>query len=61
MEVFVINNPAIIIGIAVGLLLVSAIVFFRLGVAYRKKFAESSIKSAEEEAKRIVISYKKIH
>ncbi len=51
---FVIDNPAIIIGIAAGLLLVSAIVFFRLGVAYRKKFAESSIKSAEEEAKRIV-------
>ncbi len=42
------------IGIAVGAFLVSAVLFFRVGISYRKKFAEASIKSAEEEAKRIV-------
>ena len=44
----------IAIGIAAGVALVSAIIAFRLGISYRKRFAESSIKSAEEEAKRIV-------
>jgi len=52
--VCIIDKIAIIICIAVGVVLVAAIVAFRLGISYRKKFAESSIKSAEEEAKRIV-------
>ena len=47
-------DTIIIICIAVAVVLVASFVAFRLGVSYRKKFAESSIKSAEDEAKRIV-------
>lgn len=44
-----------------GAALVAGIIAFRLGISYRKKIAESQIKSAEEEAKRIVSdSYKTI-
>lgn len=42
------------IGIAIGVFLVTAVIAFYAGISYRKKFAEASIKSAEEEAKRIV-------
>ena len=49
------------VGICAGAFLVAAIVAFPLGISYRKKIAESSIKSAEEEAKRIVNdSYKTV-
>ncbi len=52
-EVVTINILATV-GIAIGAFLIAAIIFFRVGIVYRKKFAEASIKSAEEEAKRIV-------
>ena len=51
----------LMIGIAAGVALVVGFVAFRLGISYRKKIAESQIKSAEEEAKRIVNdSYKTV-
>ena len=54
-------STALAIGIAVGAAVIAAVISFRLGISYRKKIAESSIKSAEEEAKRIVNdSYKTI-
>ena len=48
------------VGICAGAFLVAAIVAFPLGISYRKKIAESSIKSAEEEAKRIVTEDKNV-
>ena len=50
----IIENLAIIIGIAVAVVVVAAFVAFQLGISYRKKFAERTIKSAEEEAKKII-------
>ena len=47
-------EPVIIIIISAVALLVSAIVFFFLGITYRKKFSEREIQSAEEKAKRII-------
>ena len=38
----------LMIGIAAGVALVVGFVAFRLGISYRKKIAESQIKSAEE-------------
>lgn len=46
-------NPLFIV-IAIVLIIVFSAVGFALGIFYRKKFAETSIGSAEEEAKRIV-------
>jgi ribonuclease Y len=37
-----------------GVLLASAIVFFLIGIAYRKMVSERQIQSAEEKAKRII-------
>ena len=34
--------------------LVAAVTFFYVGVAYRKKVAESTVNSAEEQAKKII-------
>ena len=42
------------VGTGVGALLIGGFVFFRVGVAHRKRVAESKIHSAEEEAIRIV-------
>ena len=42
-----------LLGIAAGLV-VGGVIFFILGVTYRKKVAEKEIGSAEEEAKRII-------
>ena len=42
-----------LLGIAGGLI-VGGVIFFILGVTYRKKVAEKEIGSAEEEAKRII-------
>ena len=33
---------------------VSGVIFFYIGIAYRKKIAESTVKSAEEQAKKII-------
>ena len=41
------------IGIIIASIVISAVIFFFIGVAYRKKIAESKIQSAEEEAKKI--------
>ena len=42
------------IGIIIAAILISLIIGIFLGIAYRKKIAESKIKSAEEESKKIV-------
>lgn len=42
------------IGIIIASIVISAVIFFFIGVAYRKKIAESKIQSAEEEAKKIL-------
>ena len=33
---------------------VAAVIFFYIGIAYRKKIAESTVNSAEEQAKKII-------
>ena len=38
---------------------VAAVIFFYIGIAYRKKIAESTVNSAEEQAKRIIEDSKK--
>ena len=48
------NGVGIAVVAAVVAALISAVVFFFLGVAYRKRVAEGLISTAEEEAKRIV-------
>ena len=40
--------------IIIASIVISAVIFFFIGVAYRKKIAESKIQSAEEEAKKII-------
>ena len=42
-----------LLGIAAGFI-VGGVLFFVLGITYRKKVAEKEIGSAEEEAKRII-------
>ena len=42
------------IGIIIASIVISAVIFFFIGVVYRKKIAESKIQSAEEEAKKIL-------
>ncbi len=44
----------ILIFSSLGIAVISGILFFRFGIAYRKKIAEAEINSAEEEAKRII-------
>ena len=39
---------------AVIAFVVSAVIFFYIGIGYRKKIAESKVSSAEEQAKKIV-------
>ena len=39
--------------IIIASIIISAVIFFFVGVAYRKKIAESKIQSAEEEAKKM--------
>ena len=40
--------------IIIASIIISAVIFFFIGMAYRKKIAESKIQSAEEEAKKII-------
>ena len=40
--------------VAIVAFAVSALIFFNVGVSYRKKVAESTVKSAEEQAKKII-------
>ncbi|MCL2627989.1 MAG: ribonuclease Y [Oscillospiraceae bacterium] len=42
------------IGISAAVVVVTAVVFFLLGITYRKKVSEREIQSAEEKAKRII-------
>ncbi len=49
----------IVAAVLFALCIISAIVFFKIGCAYRKKIAEAEIGNAEEEAKRIVADAKK--
>lgn len=54
-EVLAILPTIIIICVAAFILIIaSALVFFKVGVSYRKKIAEAEIGSAEEEAKKIL-------
>ena len=46
-------NPIVIVGIVIGAIVI-AIIFFTLGIAYRKRVSEREISSAEDEAKRII-------
>lgn len=46
--------PGVYIAISAAVVVVSAIVFFFLGIVYRKKVSERQIQSAEEKARRII-------
>ena len=53
--------PEIIIAaIALVLIIISSLIFFKLGISYRKKVAEAEIGNAETEAKKIVSEAQKL-
>ncbi|MBO4897926.1 MAG: ribonuclease Y [Clostridia bacterium] len=49
----------ILSAVALALIIIASLVFFKVGVSYRKKTAEAAIGGAEQEAKRIVEDAKK--
>ncbi|MBQ9998115.1 MAG: DUF3552 domain-containing protein, partial [Clostridia bacterium] len=51
---FSITEILITCGVALVLIIICAIVAFKMGVTYRKKFAEAEIGGAENEAKKII-------
>ncbi len=50
----------IVAAVALVLIIISALVFFKIGISYRKKIAEAEIGNAETEAKRIVSDAQKL-
>ena len=53
-------DTIIVAAVALVLIIIAALVFFKIGISYRKKIAEAEIGNAETEAKRIVSDAQKL-
>jgi len=56
----VLTIEIIVAAVALVLIIISSLVFFKVGISYRKKVAEAEIGNAESEAKRIVSDAQKL-